>query len=163
MQTRTVCGLKMPVVVLPRFGHQLRIVLARLSAADQEAVLRHPSTLAFARRVPFLDGRHVVRDARDQPVSGVMDIAATPDPRYPVWCPIDRAQLQRYLDGDADPELAAELVLQVALLLTAAHSNLLAVAEPTGGDQNAAVAAEARELLMVLVERLMDRSVGPVE
>lgn len=149
VQTQKVGDLKMPAVTPPRFEHEVAAALRCLPAAVLEALVAHPAVRAFAGRVPRLDGKPLVRDARGQPLTGVLDVAHTPDPRYPVWCPLDADLARAAAQGALTEAQRDALVTQVVALLGAVRRNLL-----VGGEDGAAIAARALPLVKILVEGL---------
>lgn len=143
--------LKMPEVYPPRDEVATQALIRRLSPELKDHLIEHTAVAYFVSRVPRLEGRAVLQDAYHQRPTGVVDVAKTSDPRYPIWCPIDGDARRAYLAGERDPEVQTALVTQILALLTTIYANLLVSPTPDGGDANADVAAHALPLLMVLV------------
>ncbi len=151
VQTRTVGHMKMPIVTPPRPESEVEAALARLSEASKDALLAHPAVRTFALRVPRFRGRPLPHDARGQRLSGVLDVALTPDARYPVWRPLDSALIRALDQGALTSEQRDTLVAQVVALLTAIRHNLL-IDEEDGPT----IAAHGLPLLQLLVDGLKE-------
>lgn len=156
VQTRTVGALKLPVVIPPRPEREMEVALARLPERAKEALVAHPSVRALALRVPRYQGRPLVHDARGQRLSGVLDVAHTPDARYPVWCPLDLDLIRARDRGDLAPEQRDALVMQLVALLAAIQRNLLA-----GADDGESAAPQGLPLVKILVAGLDRSGEGP--
>jgi hypothetical protein len=145
VQTTTVGRLKLPIVTPPRPEHEMEVALSCLPAATKDALVAHPAVRTLALRVPRFEGRPLVRDARGQRLSGVLDLAYTSDARYPVWRALDTVLIRAHDQGALTPEQRDALVAQLAALLVAIQRNLL-----LGDDDGAA------ELGLPLVKLLVE-------
>lgn len=156
LRTHKVGDVKMPDLIPPRPDHQLRAALKHLPSEARDRLISHPAVRTLARRVPTLNGKPVRKDAYGQRLSGVLDVAMTRDPRYPVWCTVDVEAMERYLTDSGTPAVAEELVWQVAIVLRTVQSNLMVDDE----DADATVARAALPLVRIVVEGWLSEGTG---
>jgi hypothetical protein len=113
-----------------------------------------PGVVYFARRVPQWNGKPLVSDARRQRLTGVVDVARTLDPRYPVWCSIDVRLLRDYLDDQQETATRDMLTAQVVELIRIVYQNLLSDRGPDQGEDSHDTAAHALPILLFIVDAL---------
>jgi hypothetical protein len=158
LRVRKVGGIKLPEVMPAREDHQWRAAIRHLLPEDVRDLLSHKALRVLATRTPLLNGKPVLRDAYGQRPVGVLDVALTRDPRYPVWHTLDLAALDAALAApDVSPDNCPPL-WDATILLRAVHSNLFSA----DGDANAAVARLALPVARLLAEALM-RATGRIE
>ncbi len=158
LRTHTVGGAKMPEVSLPAPEQQRAAALHALTLEARDRLIRHPAAAALAHRVPTLNGRLVAYDSRKQRLTGVLDVPATLDPRFPVWAPIDGAALRAWTGGVRDAAKRDDLVGQIVAVLETIHRDLRLAAGPDEGEANVDLAKSALPLLVLLVEALLEGS-----
>jgi hypothetical protein len=124
MQTRRAGALKVAQAHPPSEEAQIEVLLGHLGAEAQHALLIHPGTRFFVSRRPTWQGQALGQDAFGQRLNGVIDVALTVDPRYPVWSPIDPKAYGQYVSGKGDARARDALARQVVDLLCTVERNL---------------------------------------
>jgi hypothetical protein len=157
LRTHKVGDLKMPDVIPPRADHQLRAALKHLAPDAQDRLIVHPAVLDLARRVPTLNGKPLLKDAFGQRITGVLDLAMTRDPRYPVWCTVDVRAVKKYLAGQRTGKATESLVRQITVVLRTVHSNLLM----DDSDADEVVAQKVLPLVGILVAGWLEQDGDP--
>lgn len=156
LRTHAVGDAKMPETLLPRPEHERAAALRSLTPEAQDRLIRHPATAALSHRVPQLDGRPIAYDSRKQRLTGVLDVSATLDPRYPVWAFIDGAALRAWLGGVQDDAVREGLIGQIVTVLETIRRDLRRSTGPDEGEANVELARAALPLLVLLVEALVE-------
>ncbi len=154
LRTHAVGDAKMPETIPPRPEQERAAALRSLTPEAQDRLIRHPATAALSRRVPRLNGRPIAYDSRKQRLTGVLDVTATLDPRYPVWVSIDGAALRAWLGGTQADTVREGLVGQIVSVLETIQRDLRRSAGPDEGEANVELARMALPLLVLLVEAL---------
>jgi hypothetical protein len=148
---------KMAEVYPPTEKAKLDNVLKHFSEDLKHRLMTHPSTHFFVYRTPMWDGCPLERDAFKQRLNGVINIGATVDARYPVWCPLNASLYKQYMHEKPSPKAKNVLSKQILDLLTTIHLNLLQgtrnalTDEQVKGENSATVVEKAWPLLAMIV------------
>lgn len=132
-------------------NQQLSLAVQAMDDRLKHALIEHESTLFFLNRIPYWQGKPIEHDAFGQRVNGIINIAFTSRPDYPVWSPLDPQVYQTYL---ANPDRIQDrdfLAGQIVELLYTLSTNIMHISRDFDDGNDISVAQHALPLLEMII------------
>jgi len=157
LKTRTIAGVKIPIVNRSSERYQIDIASGKLSDDIKDRLIKDENTRFFVYRTPVFDGERIEIDSIGQRLNGVINIGYTSDKNFPIWSPIDVQAFEQYIENqqNQNSEIRDELTKQIVNLLYTIRNNIVHAGKRANDASDCEVAEKAIPLLRIIISNFI--------